>query len=262
MQSDFPLDFPSVPMLHVLPQTAAAGPGSEGLSGEDLLTRARALAIPWERLLLEEIKAEEMLRRFLADVEVEWPLWSALRILPLSFLTSWRLRDRIRLLSCQARGIDRGGALRQLRLIFAFLSGKLATARSEAPIVEHLWFAHQRVLLLQRVSRAAARSRGATADRLAFVRAKTGCHFDDAVWAICREDAPGRGHRLDAAMRKAREEGFQIPRESTEAKAFRRLRSIARSAPARRRTRTRPRPIAIPDHSAVARPVRLPLVNG
>lgn len=228
---------------------------SPDVSEPDVQRRARELGIPWERILREEIKAEETLRRYLADTEKDWPVWSAMAVLPLSFLHSWRLRDRIQALACQARAAAAPAALRQLRQIFQRLTGKSSPAA--AALAEHLWFAYERVLLLQRVSRAAVRSRGSTPERLAFVCSRTGCCFDDAAWAVCQEESPQRGYRLDAAVRKAREEGFQIPRAGSEARAFSELRGIVRSSPhlARRRHARR----AAHDVSRVPRPLALPV---
>jgi hypothetical protein len=90
---------------------------------------------------------------------------------------------------------------------------------------------------------------------VAFVCARTRCGFDDAAWAICREDSPRPGHRLDTAIGKVREEGFQIPRASTEAQSFAALRRIIRASP-------RPvqrRPLRKPSGDAVARPRRVEL---
>src|SRR5215472_12566981 len=65
----------------------------------EVLERAEALTIPWERILLEEIHAEQTLRRYASDVEA-MPLETRLAILPVSFLSSWRARDEIQALSC------------------------------------------------------------------------------------------------------------------------------------------------------------------
>jgi hypothetical protein len=63
------------------------------------------------------------------------------------------------------------------------------------------------------------------------VATHTACSQADAEWAVRREDCPGRSHLLDDAMHKAREEGFEIPHFTSEARAFRKLRSVARSSP-------------------------------
>jgi hypothetical protein len=148
-------------------------------------------------------------------------------------------------------------ARRQLRGEGASLQGNVHDGRTT--LVEQLWFAYQRVLLLQRVSRAAARSRGDLAERLAFICERARCRPDDAAWAAALEDAPRRGHRLDAAVRKAREEGFQIPRAATEARACAALREMVRVSPllsnGRRPTPT-PRPKVArrdPDSASVRR---------
>ncbi|HMF09075.1 MAG TPA: hypothetical protein VKJ00_08070 [Thermoanaerobaculia bacterium] len=195
----------------------------------DILRCAETLGIPWRRLLLAEIDTEQRLRRYVDRVD-ECPLASALTILSSSFLRSWRVRDRIESLACQARGGSVRGAVRQLRMAFRRLLG--TGERDQAAFAQHLWFAYQRVLLLQRVSRAAARSHGTMAERLALTCARTGCAYDDAAWALCRHDAsPRRGHRLEAAVQKVREEGFWIPRAESEARAFDQLRRVIRSSP-------------------------------
>jgi hypothetical protein len=196
-------------------------------TGLEILRRVEALKIPWERILLDEIQAEQTLRRYVEDV-AEMPLVSRLSVLSFSFLKSWRARDQIQALSCAARGASLRSAMSQLRLVFRHLAGQ--PDRGQAAFAGHLWFAHQRVLLLQRVCRAARRSRGTTAERMAFICSTTRCSFDDAAWALCREDSPRPGHRLDAAIQKVREEGFQIPREPTEARSFAELRRIVRGS--------------------------------
>ncbi len=222
---------------------------SEASPGEDILQCAETLRIPWKRILVAEIDAEQRLRRYLGGVDGEWPLPSALTILPSSFLRSWRVRDVIERLACQARGASVRGALRQLRAVFQHLLGK--GDRDQMAFARHLWFAYQRVLLLQRVCRAAAKSRGTTAERLAFICSRTTCSYDDAAWAVCRPEVlPKRGHRLEAAVRKVRDEGFLIPRAESEARSFAELRRIVRASPLlarKRRSRARPpNPVSAP----------------
>ena len=213
----------------------AGAPDLEPTPGRlEILRRAEALGIPWERILTEEIHSEQTLRRYASDIDA-MPLETQLSILPSSFLSSWRIRDEIGNLSCAARGaLDREAATR-LRAVFRRCVG--LSERGQAAYAGHLELAYERVLLLQRVSRAARRSRGTTADRMAFVCASARCGYDDAAWALCREDAPRAGHRLDAAMRKLRDEGFQIPRAPSEAQAFAELRRIVRAASKRPRRR-------------------------
>ena len=234
------------------------GPSRSGLAGApppagarparlEILERAEALAIPWDRILLEEIQAEQALRRYAADVDA-LTLETELSILPISFLRSWRVRDEIDALGCAARGAALRSAVTTLRAVFRRLVGQ--PERGRAAFTGHLDLAYARVLLLQRVCRAASRSRGTTAERMAFVCASTHCGYDDAAWALCREDVPRPGHRLDAAVRKVRDEGFQIPRASNEARAFAELRRIVRASSAtsvRRAPRPRsPRAAALP----------------
>lgn len=223
------------------PPAASPPPGSE----DEIVRRADALGIPWRRVLLEEIEAEERLRRYLAELGGECPLLEASDILSFSLLRSWRVRDRIESLACEARTSAVRGALRQLRVVFRRLTG--AGDRKRMLLSEHLWFAYQRVLLLQRVRRAAARSRGTTSmpERLASICTSARCSYDDAAWAACEEEAPGRGHRLEQAVRKVREEGFLIPRAESEARALAELRRMVRVG-RRPRRRKAARPISAP----------------
>ncbi len=202
---------------------------SEASSPPEILRCAESLGIPWKRILLGEIEAEQRLRRYLADIESECALPSALTILSFSLLRSWRVRDRIESLACQARGGSVRGAMRQLRTVFQRLTGK--GDRDQAAIAQHFWFAHQRVLLLQRVCRAAEKSRATTAERLAFICSRARCSYEDASWALCQEVSARRGHRFEAAVRKARDEGFLIPRAETEARSLADLRRIVRASP-------------------------------
>jgi len=231
------------------PKLAATDPGDRSGSlhsaaaadrPEEILACAETLGIPWRRLLAEEIEAEQRLRRYLSDVEDERPLRSLLKLLPFSCLRSWRVRDRIERLSSEARGASAPDARRQLRLVFTHLVGKKESDKTA--LAEHLWFAYQRILLLQRVRRAASRSRGTAAERMADVCARARCSFDDAAWALSEEESPKYGDRFDAAVRKVRAEGFQIPRAETEARSLAKLRRIVRASPYLRRAHSsRPR---------------------
>jgi len=236
------------------PEPAQHVPSASGEPAE-ILACAEALGIPWRRILLGEIEAEQRLRRYVGDVVREGPLPAASTVLSFSVLRSWRVRDEIETLACQARSAVRG-AERRLRLVFRHLIGK--EKRDPVALGQHFWFAYQRVLLLQRVRRAAARSRGTAsmAERLAEVCSRARCSFDDAAWALCQEDSPRRGQRLESAVRKVREEGFLVPRASTEARSLAELRRIALTSPHVRRQRPsrtwpqdsvgKPRRVALP----------------
>ena len=221
------------------PQAALPPPGSD----DEIVRRADALGIPWRRVLLEEIEAEQRLRRYLAELGGECPLLEAADILSFSLLRSWRVRDRIESLACEARTSAVRGALRQLRVVFRRLTG--VGDRKRMLLSEHLWFAYQRVLLLQRVRRAAARSRGTMPERLAYICTSARCSYDDAAWAACEEESPGRGHRLEQSVRKVREEGFLIPRAESEARALAELRRMVRMG-RRPRRRKAVRPLSAP----------------
>jgi hypothetical protein len=198
-----------------------------------ILGCAESLGIPWRRLLAEEIESEQRLRRYLSDVESDRPLRSLLKLLSYSCLRSWRVRDRIERLSSEARGASAPDARRHLRLVFSYLAGK--SESDKIAQAEHLWFAYQRILLLQRVRRTAAKSRGTSAERMAFICSRERCGYDDAAWALREEQSPRYGDRFDAAVRKVREEGFQIPRAATEARSLAELRRIVRTSPYLRR---------------------------
>jgi len=200
-------------------------------SPEELLRRAETLGIPWRRLLLSEIDAEERLRRYLSDVQERFPLRAAAAILEFGALQSWRVRDRVQTLAGEARG-DSLRAGRELRGFLRRFGGR--PERDGAALAEHLAFAYARVLLLQRVCRAAARARGTLDERLAAVCAKARCCFEDAQWAIRQEDSPERAARLEAAVRRVREEGFLIPRAHNEARSLAELRRIVNASPKRR----------------------------
>lgn len=231
------------------PTHVARPPASESpelVHAAELIRAAEELNIPWERLLRDEIVVEQVLRRHGNGLESEMPLATALSLLPSSFLKSWRVRDKIQNLSCEARGASFKGAIAELRAVFRRLIGKSESGRGLYS--GHLWLAYQRVLLLQRVCLAARRTTGTNAERIAEICTRTKCSFDDAAWALCLEDSPRPGHRLDEAVRKVRQEGFQIPREATEAKSFARLRRVARAAPESpvRRLRRRRQGLALP----------------
>jgi len=199
---------------------------------QEVLKQAEILGVPWQRILREEIEVESRLRRYLPELDRGFSLPRAAEILSFSLLRSWRVRDRIESLACEARTAASRRALQPLRMVFRRLTGKGERDPEEA--TRRLWLAYQRVLLLQRVRRVAARSRGDLPERLAHVCSTARCGYDDAVWAVSQEDSPRRGHRLEAAVEKVRSEGFQIPRAETEARALAELRRMLhRRAPRR-----------------------------
>jgi hypothetical protein len=201
------------------------------IAAEDLLRQASSLGIPWERILSEEIRAERTLRLCLADVSESWPLWAAFPILPLSLLDSWRVRDRIHLLAWKASRDGCESSASQLRALHAHLLGKGNARASDATLMaKHLWFAYQRVRALLRISRAAEKVHEDLPDPIGCLRERTGCSAADARWALDRARSNGRGHRLDDAMGRARDEGFELPQDRNEVRAFRRLRSFVKSS--------------------------------
>ncbi len=196
---------------------------TEASTPDEILACAETLGIPWRRVLMEEIEAEQKLRRYLADVGAACPLESALTILSHAAQRSWRVRDQVESLAGQARASARG-ARRGLQKFVRHLAGESEPA--SAAFVRHCGFAYQRILLLQRVRRVAARSGGSMPERIAFVCSTARCAFEDAEWALREEGSPRRGHRMEAAVRKVREEGFFVPRAQTEARALTELRKI------------------------------------
>ena len=211
---------------------AVSDPDPAAVLELDPVREAEELGIPWRRILSDEIRAERRLRQCIADVADGWPLWPALSILPISLLDSWRVRDRIRVLIWKASREGCRDSVRQLRALHAHWLGRRNGRESEATLfAKHLWFGYQRVLSLLRMSRAAERSDGSRDERIEEVRNRTGCSVQDAQWALERALAPRRGHALDDAMRRAREEGFELPQDEHEVRAFRRLRSFVRCSP-------------------------------
>jgi hypothetical protein len=208
------------------------------VNGRYLLRQADELGIPWQRILAEEIRAERLLRTSLSDVGENWPLWPVFSILPLSLLNSWRIRGRVHALAWQASRQNCEEAARQLRELHAHLTGRQNGRRSAATLMaKHLWFGYQRVLVLVRIARLAERLRSDSENPVEVVRQRTGCSPKDAVWALERCRLRVRGHTLDDAMRRVRDEGFELPEAENEVRAFRRLRSFARSPSRWRRGR-------------------------
>ena len=237
---------PRPPALAERPDRVREAPGpGEDRRASPVLERAEALGIPWERMICEEIEAERRLRALIADLDGETPLEALISLLRVSFLQSYRIRDRIQALVYEAQVSCHPKAVRALRRVFRRLTR--GAPRDRLPLAEHLWFAYQRILMLQRVSRVAARSpRLSPGERAAWICAKTHCSYEDAAWAVSQRQSAG--NRLDAAVARVRAEGFQLPRLGSEALSFATLRSMVRAAgllPKRGSPRrARPRPAA------------------
>jgi hypothetical protein len=214
-----------VPTIRMPLPGADSGDSRSGFPADALLARAEILGIPWRRILRQEIEAEEKLRTYVPDLPSECPLESAVEILGIEAARSWRVRDRIETLAYQARASVRG-AERRLRGILRVLAG--GSRPDGAAVRRHCRLAYQRILLLQRARRAAARSRGTAAERLAFICMSARCKFEDAQWALGLLEAGStrRGWRMEAAVRKVRDEGFFVPRAATEARSLSQLRRI------------------------------------
>ena len=209
----------------------------------DVRAVAEALGIPWQRILESEIESERALRRLLGEASADEPLWRILCALPSSALDSWRVRERVNALACEAGAGRAPKAGRELKEVFDHLRGKRNGRRSSADLMaRHFWFAYQRVQELVRAAGAAEKARGDHAWRLRRTAEVSGCSAIDAVWALDRAESRGRGHRLDDALARARSEGFEIPRARTPLQSFVLLRRLARKAapfraPALRRAR-------------------------
>ena len=209
----------------------------------DVRAIAEALGIPWLRILESEIESERALRRLLGEAAVDEPLWRILCALPSSALDSWRVRERVNALACEASTGCAPRAGRELKEVFDHLSGKRNGRRSSADLMaRHFWFAYQRILELVRAASAAEKARGDHAWRLRRTAEVSGCSASDALWALDRAESRGRGHVLDDAVARARSEGFEIPRGGTALQSFVLLRKLARKSapfpgPAPRRAR-------------------------
>lgn len=203
----------------------------------DIRAVAEALGIPWRRILESEIESERALRQILGAAASEEPLWRILCSLPASALDSWRVRERVNAMACEARTGHAPSAARELKAVFDHLRGRGRTRRSSAdPMARHFWFAYQRVQELVSAAGAAEKSRGDRVTRLRRIVETSGCAAADAEWALARCESPSRGHRIDDAVARARTEGFEIPRAGTAFRSFVLLRKLARKgAPSRRR---------------------------
>ncbi len=199
--------------------------------GQDILAEAETLGIPWRELLSNEILAEKTLRDSVETLDGEWPLSCLFSLLPHSLLQSWRARERIHDLSWEARAEKSRAAANRLRSVFLHLAGKRSPgAPFDFLLANHLGFAYERVLQLQRIGKAAERTKGAREERIAAVVCRTHCSESDAAWAVDRAGSR-RSHRLDDAMRRAREEGFELPVAKTELVAFTRLKRFVERRP-------------------------------
>ena len=209
----------------------------------DVLAEAETLGIPWRAILSNEIFAEKILRDSVVNLDGDWPLACLFSLLPNSLLQSWRARERIHALSWEARVERSRAAAALLRSVFLHLAGKRAPgAPIDYLLANHLGFAYQRVLQLLRISRTAERSKGTRARRIEAVAGRTNCSSSDAAWAVDRADSRSRSHRLDDAMRRAREEGFELPVASSELIAFTRLKRFVQRRPFLRARRKFARP--------------------
>lgn len=212
----------------------------------DVRAVAEALGIPWQRILESEIESERALRRLVGEAAADEPLWRILCALPSSALDSWRVRERVNALACEASAGRAPKAGRELKEVFDHLRGKRNGRRSSADLMaRHFWFAYQRIRELVRAASAAEKARGDHAWRLRRTAEVSGCSLPDARWALDRAESRGRGHCLDDAVARARSEGFEIPRAGTPLQSFVLLRKLARKnarfpSPAPRRARQEP----------------------
>jgi hypothetical protein len=198
-----------------------------------VIDQAEALGVPWKQVLEREILAEGMLQRFLGGPIRDLPLWRALAVIPASLFHSWRVRETVDRLCHEASTEGSRAARKELASLIESVSGP--HARREAhrtALSKHYRFAYDRVLELQGVAMAAEEARGSGFERVLEVRDATGCSRADAEWAVARLTSPARTHALDSAVRRAREEGFEIPTAPSEIQAFARLkRFVSRHQP-------------------------------
>jgi hypothetical protein len=200
--------------------------------GQDVLAEAEALGIPWQIILSKEIAAEKALRDSVENLEGDWPLSCLFSLLPYSLLQSWRARERIHTLSWEARSERSRAAANRLRSVFLHLAGKRCPGEPfDFLLANHLGFAYERILQLQRICRTAEKSKGSLAEKIAEVVRRTHCSESDAAWAADRSASRRRSHRLDDAMRRVREEGFELPVAQSELIAFTRLKRFVQKRP-------------------------------
>jgi hypothetical protein len=190
-----------------------------------LISEAEALGIPWQEILSREILAESTLQRFLGTETGDLPLWRVMSILPGTLLQSFRARELVDRLCWEASAEGSGSARREIAALLECLTGKLARRRGEEmTLARHYWFAYNRVLELQAVALAAEKCGAPPEVRVPALCECTGAPRRDVDWAVARLTSSARSHTLDDAMARAREEGFEIPRASSEPKAFSLLR--------------------------------------
>ncbi len=225
------------------------------MDDQQLLTIAETLGIPWRRLIESEVNAEREVRRCLGQLDAETPLWRVLAALQMSVLDSWRVRERVAALAWEARAASGRSASRDLRALCDHLSGKQARAAGEDLLVQHLQFAHRRILELQQAARAAEKSRGAHGVRVRRVTEETGCVEADARWAVDRALAPRERTIVEDAVQKGRSEGFEIPRGETEFRSWMLLRRLVRDLAAPQPRRSRRPPTVRPAMSPAPAPV-------
>src|SRR5262249_28263837 len=80
-----PLRFPSKDGLALLPPSLAPSPDDPA---QEILRFAETLGIPWRRILLGEIEAEQRLRQYLENIQEDCPLPTVLKVLSSNFLDS------------------------------------------------------------------------------------------------------------------------------------------------------------------------------
>jgi len=207
---------------------AAPCPGPSACPALDALRvieDADALGIPWREILSREILAESTLQRFLGSEITDLPLWRVISILPNTLLHSWRARELVDRLCWEASAEGSRAARREVAALLECLSGRRARrVHEEDMLARHYWFAYNRVLELQAVALAAEKCGAPPDARVPALCECTGAPRRDVDWAVARLTSSARSHALDDAMSRAREEGFEIPRASSEPKAFSLLR--------------------------------------
>jgi hypothetical protein len=215
-----------------------------------LIGEAEALGIPWKEILSREIQAESTLQRFLGTDMRDLPLWRVISILPNSLLHCWRARDLLDRVFWEASAEGSRAARREVTALVDCLTGRRSRRVRESMILaRHYWFAYNRVLELQALALAAEKCAAPPESRAVALHESTGAPRRDIAWAIARITSPDRSYVLDDAMARAREEGFEIPRASTEPEAFLRLRRFVTRHDFRPRRSRRVRRPTAPDET-------------
>ena len=192
---------------------------------DGLIREAEALGIPWKEILEAELRTERVLRPFLDSTPEPPSLERMLGLLPMTALESWRVRRSIQQLAWQSLpgSGDSTTARRELRTLSAWLRGHSRKTPATAVLAAHFLLAYRRVQELVALRRRAASFHGTREERLEALETSSGCGAGNGRWAV-QAEIERKTRRLDDAVKRAREDGFEIPEGPTELEAFLRLR--------------------------------------